>query len=264
MGRAGTCRAAVALLLGLLTTGSGEALAGFPFVTEDAGTQGAWNAEIELTGQSEHDSDGSRTTSPGNTITMGLAPRTDLALAYTYDFTTAADGAKARGMGPVDATIKTVFLTGTEYAPALGVKAGFSLPVSEGDQTAVLLTGIAQWSREPLTVFANIGADIGTHLAGNRERTTALRASVAGSYELRDEWYLLSELLWEKQSSPSAPPAAEWLVGGKKEITERFGVEGGIRWGLTHDSAHVTYLLGVTLGIHPEAPGTHPADSETK
>ena len=261
MARARTRRAAIALLLGSLTAGSGEALAGFPFVTEDAGTQGTWNAEIEFTGQSEHDSDGSQTTSPGNTITLGLAPRTDLALAYTYDFTTAADGTKSRGMGPVDATLKTVFATGKEYVPVLGIKAGFSLPVSEGDQTTVLLTGIAQWSREPLTVFANIGADIGTHLAGNQERTTALRASVAGSYEFREEWYLLSELLWEKQSAPSAPPTAEWLIGGKKEITERFSVEGGIRWGLTHDSAHVTYLLGVTLGVHPEAPGAHPPDA---
>lgn len=264
MARATTCRAAAALLLGLLTAVSGEAVAGFPFVTEDAGTQGTGNAEVEFTGQRAHDSDGSRTTSPGNTITMGLAPRTDLAIGYTYDFTTAADGAKARGMGPVEATLKTIFLDGKSRIPALGVKAGLSLPVSEGDETAVLLTGVAQWSPEPLTVFANIGADIGTRLAGNDERTTALRASVAGAYEFRKEWYLLSELLWEKQSAPSAPASAEWLVGGKKEIADRFSVEGGIRWGLTADSPHVTCLFGITMKFHGDPAGVHPPAGEAR
>lgn len=115
-----------------------------------------------------------------------------------------------------------------------------------------MATAIAEWTFEPLTVFANVGAGIGTHLAGNEEKATLLRASVASKYEIRKELYLLSELLWEKQTSPSAPSRSEWLIGGMKEITDTLSVDAGIRWGLNGDSPHVTYLLGFTLGFRGE------------
>jgi hypothetical protein len=132
------------------------------------------------------------------------------------------------------------------------VKAGFSLPAADGEQVALLATAIAEWPFDPLTVFANLGADVGTHLAGNAEKATSIRASLAGSYEIRKEWFLLSELLWEKQTSPSAPSSTEWLIGGKKEITETLSVDAGVRWGLNGDSPHVTYLLRCTLGFRGE------------
>ena len=167
--------------------------------------------------------DGTKTTSPGNSFTMGIAPKIDLAVVYAYDFTKAEDGTKSRGMGPVEATLKTAVIEGKDRFPTLGVKAGFSLPTAEGEQAALLATAIAQWSFEPITVFANVGADVGTHLAGNAERTTSIRASVAGSYEIRKEWYLLSELLWEKQTSPSAPSASE--VADRSEEGDHRNVE---------------------------------------
>jgi len=245
-------RAAIAfavLSCGVLIGVRGDALAGHPFGTEDAGTQGKGNVEVEFNLERQHGNDGTKTTSLGNGITMGIAPKIDLAVGYSYDFTKADDGTKSRGMGPVEATLKTTVIEGKDRFPSLGVKAGFSLPTSEGEQTALLATAIAEWTFEPLTIFANVGADIGTRLAGNAERTTSIRSSVAGSWEIRKEWSLLSELLWEKQTSPSAPSTAEGLIGAKKEISETLSVDAGVRWGLIDDSPHVTYLLGFTLGF---------------
>ncbi|MFA6147795.1 MAG: hypothetical protein WC899_06255 [bacterium] len=239
---------------GVLIGGGGDALAGHPFGTEDAGTQGKGNVEVEFNLERKHGNDGTKTTSFGNSITMGIAPKIDLAVGYAYDFTKAEGGTKSRGMGPVEATLKTAVIEGRDRLPTLGVKAGFSLPPEEGEQTALLATAIAEWSFDPLTVFANVGADIGTHLAGNVERTTSIRASMAGSWEVRKEWHLLSEFIWEKQTSPSAPSSAEWLVGAKKEITDTLSVDAGVRWGLTGDSPHVTYLLGITFGFRGERP----------
>lgn len=229
-----------------------DALAGHPFGTEDAGTLGKGNVEVEFNLEQQHGNDGVKTTSLGNSFTMGVAPKIDLAVGYSYDFMKAEDGTKSRGMAPVEATLKAAVIEGKDRFPTLGVKAGFSLPTAEGEQTALLATAIAEWTFEPLTVFANVGADIGTHLAGNEEKATLLRASLAGSYEIRKEWYLLSELLWEKQTSPSAPSSSEWLIGGRKEITDTLSVDAGIRWGLNGDSPHVTYLLGFTLGFRGE------------
>ncbi len=246
--------AAAVLFCGVLTGAEGDALAGHPFGTEDAGTQGKGNVEVEFNLERQHGNDGTKTTSLGNSITMGIAPKFDLALGYGYDFTKAEDGAKSRAMGPVEVTLKTALIEGKDRIPALGVKAGSSLPTAEGEQTALLATVIAEWSFEPLKVFANVGADIGTRLAGSAEKTTSIRASVAGSREIRKEWSLLSELLWEKQTSPSARSTTEWLIGAKKEITEMLSVDAGVRWGLSHDSPHVTYLAGFTLGFRGEPP----------
>lgn len=249
-------RAAIAasalLFCGVLTAAGGDAFAGHPFGTEDAGTQGQGNVEMEFNLERQDGNDGTKTTSLGNGITMGIAPKFDLALGYAYDFTKAEDGAKPRSMGPVETTLKMALLEGKDRIPTLGVKAGFSLPTAEGEQTALLATAIAEWAFEPLKVFANVSADIGTRLAGNAEKTTSFRASVAGSRKIRKEWSLLSELLWEKQTSLSAPSTTEWLIGAKKEITESFSVDAGVRWGLTPDSPHVTYLAGFTLGFRGE------------
>lgn len=244
--------AAAALFCGVLIGAGGDALAGHPFGTEDAGTQGKGNVEVEFNLERQHGNDGTKTTSLGNSYTMGIAPKIDLAVGYSYDFTKADDGTKSRGMGPVEATLKTAVIEGKDRFPTLGVKAGFSLPTAEGEQTALLATAIAEWSFEPVTVFANVGADVGTRLAGNAERTTSIRASLAGSWEIRKEWYLLSELLWEKQTSPSATSTAEGLIGAKKELTDTLSVDAGVRWGLNGDSPHVTYLLGFTLGFRGE------------
>ena len=241
--------AAAAILCGVLIGARGDALAGHPFGTEDAGTQGKGNVEVEFNLERQHGNDGIKTTSIGNSFTMGIAPKIDLAVGYAYDFTKADDGTKSRGMGPVEATLKTAVIEGKDQFPTLGVKAGFSLPTAEGTQAALLATAIAEWTVEPVTVFANVGTDIGTRLAGNAERTTSIRASLASRWEARKEWYLLSELLWEKQTSPSVPSTAEWLIGAKKEITETLSIDAGVRWGLNGDSPHVTYLLGFTLGF---------------
>jgi hypothetical protein len=253
---------AAALFCAVLIGTGGDALAGHPFGTEDAGTQGKGNVEVEFNLERQHGNDGTRTTSLGNSFTMGIAPKIDLAVGYAYDFTKAEDGTKSRGMGPVEATLKTAIIEGKDRFPTLGVKAGFSLPTAEGDQVALLATAIAEWTFEPIKVFANAGADVGTHLAGNAERTTLIRASLAGSWEVRKEWHLLSELLWEKQTSPSAPSSTEGLIGGKKEITETLSVDAGVRWGLNGDSPHVTYLFGFTLGFRGE-PSAQAAAAQT-
>lgn len=246
--------AAAALFCGVWIGAAGDAFAGHPFGTEDAGTQGKGNVEVEFNLERQHANDGTKTTSLGNRITMGIAPKIDLAVGYAYDFTKVENGTKSRGMGSVEATLKAAVVEGKDRIPTIGFKTGFSLPASEGGQVALLATAIAEWSFEPIRIFANVGADVGTRLAGNEESTTSIRASVAASREIRKKWNLLSELLWEKQTAPSAPYAAKWLIGASKEIAETMSVDAGIRWGLTDDSPHVTYLAGFTIGFRRSDP----------
>lgn len=250
---------AVAALLAILFGFRGYAFAGHPFVTEDPGTQGKGNVEAEFSYEYQKADDGTKVHSLGNGFTLGVAPKLDLAIGYGYGFAKAPDGARDRGMGDVEAQLKTFFNEGKDWLPTFGLKGGVSLPVEEGGQTTILLTGIAEWAFEPFTVFANVGADIGTRLAGNDERTELFRASVAGSYAIRETLALVSELLWEKQTSPSEDASVEWMAGAQWSLNESMTLDAGIRFGLTDDSPDYTALLGFTWVFLGEKTAAAPA-----
>lgn len=243
----------------VLTGMHGLALAGHPFVTEDPGTQGKGNVEVEFSYEYRKADDGTKTTSLGNGFTLGVAPKIDLAIGYGYDFTKAPDGTKDRGMGDVEVQLKTFFNEGKGSVPTFGLKGGLSLPVEEGGQTTVLLTGIAEWAFEPFTVFANVGADIGTRLAGNDERTDRFRASVAGSWAVRESLALVSEVAWEKQTSPSEDASVEWMAGVQWGLNDSMTLDAGIRFGLTDDSPDYTVLVGFTWAFQGDKTAAAPA-----
>ncbi len=250
---------AAAIFLIVLTGIHGLALAGHPFVTEDPGAQGKGNVEVEFSYEYQKADDGTKVHSLGNGFTLGVAPKLDLAIGYGYDFTKAPDGARDRGMGDVEAQLKTFFNEGKDLVPTFGLKGGVSLPVEEGGQTTILVTGIAEWAFEPFTVFANVGADIGTRLAGNDERTNVYRASVAGSWAVRQSLALVSELLWEKQSSPSEDATVEWMAGAQWSLNESMTLDAGVRFGLTDDSPDYTVLLGFTWAFQGDKTAAAPA-----
>ncbi len=256
MKRPGAAFVAAAVFCAVLFGATGIAVAGHPFGTEDAGTQGKGNVEVEFTYEYQKADDGTKTSSLGNGITLGVAPSVDLALNYGYDFTRFPDGTNDRAMADVEVQLKTAIIEGKGGIPTIGVKGGASLPVEEGGQTAILLTGIAEWAFEPFTVFANVGADLGTHLAGNDERSDLFRASVAGIWGFSESLGLLSELLWEKQTSEDG--TVEWMIGAQWGLNDTMTLDAGIRFGLTDDSPDYTCLAGFTWAFQGEKTAAAP------
>jgi len=250
---------AAAVICIVLTGMDGTAVAGHPFVTEDPETQGKGNVEAEFSFEYVKNGDGSKTRTLGNSFALGIAPKLDLSIGYGYDFNEGPDGAKDRGMGDVEAQLKSYFTEHDGWTPSVGLKGGVSLPVEEGGQTTLLLTVPVEWEFGPYEIYAAAGAEIGTRLAGNDERTDLFRASVAGSWEVREKMYLVSELLWEKQTSPSADAVVEAMVGAQWEITESLLLDAGIRAGLTNDSPDYTLLAGFTMYFTGGKPSGEPA-----
>lgn len=251
---------AAAVFFGMAFLGlEGRSLAGHPFVTEDPETQGKGNVEAEFSFEYVKNGDGSKTKTLGNSFALGIAPKVDLAIGYGYDFAEAPDGARDRGMGDVEVQLKTYFTEHDGWTPSVGLKGGVSLPVEEGGQTTLLLAVPAEWEFGPFEIYAAAGAEIGTRLAGNDERTNLFRASVAGSWEVREKLYLVSELIWEKQTSPSADAVVEAMIGAQWEITESLMLDAGIRSGLTNDSPDYTLLAGFTMYFTGGMPSGEPA-----
>ncbi len=250
--------AAVGMFFAIMFGMKGYAFAGHPFVTEDPETQGKGNVEAEFSFEYQKAGDGTKTSSLGNAFALGIAPKVDLVIGYGYDFVEVPGGEDTRGMGDVEAQLKTYFNEHKGWMPSLGLKGGVSLPVEEGGQATVLVTVPAEWEFEPFEIYASVGADIGTRLAGNDERTDRVRASMAGSWEVREKLYLVSELLWEKQTSPSADSVLEGMIGAQWEITETMMLDAGIRVGLTEDSPEYTLLVGFTMYFTGEKPSGAP------
>ena len=140
-----------------------------------------YNVDAEFTFEYQKADDDVKSKILENSYTLGVASKMDLIIGYAYEFVNLPDDDDTRGMNDVEIQLKGVFNEGSGLLPAFGIKGGVSLPVDKGGQTTILLTGIAEWEFEPFKVFANVGADIGTRLAGNDERTDVIRASFAYS-----------------------------------------------------------------------------------
>jgi uncharacterized protein Veg len=238
----------------------GTALAGHPLGTEDAETKGRGNVEVEFNCERSHGREGSRLTSLGNIYTLGLLPKVDLALSFAYRFdkpdaATPAD----RGFGDTQATLKTSFHDGMGWMPTLGIKAGVLLPTGDeakglGDgRTKGLLTLIADWKIENLKIHANVGNELTMRSTAGRARDTKAKASLAAEWEPKENWVLVIETSWEKDSGIDKH-GSDFLVGGKKELVENLTLDVGIRWGLSTASPTSTYLAGLTLAFQGERP----------
>jgi hypothetical protein len=252
---------AAALVLGIsLFSPAWTARAGHPLGTEDAETKGTGNVEVEFNYERSHGREGSRLTSLGNIYTVGLLPKVDLALSFAYLFNKPnAATPDDRGFGDTQATLKTSFHDGKGWMPTLGIKAGVLLPTGDeakglGDgRTKGLLTLIADWEIENLKIHANVGNEWTLQSTAGRARDTKAKASLAAEWEPKENWVLVIETSWEKDSEIDKH-GSDFLVGGKKELVKNLTLDVGIRWGLSTASPTSTYLAGLTLAFQEERP----------
>jgi hypothetical protein len=199
---------------------------------------------------------GGRESSLGNTYTLGLARRIDLAVSFAYLFRDPGNDAESvRDMGDTKVTLKTSFRDGNGWIPTAGIKAGALLPTGEetkglgAGRASGLLTVIADWEVGAVLVHANTGATIAGRPVGSQDRDDSVQTSLAAEWEVRERYILLGEFLWEKNVGASGSASSELLVGGKAEISRNLTLDAGIRWGTTSASPDVTFLAGITLAF---------------
>ncbi len=238
---------------------AGPVLAGHPLGTEDAATQGKGNVEVEINYERSSTKGGGSETSLGNSYTLGVAPRTDLAASFAYVFRNPGDDAESvRGMGDTEVTLKTSVVGGAGWIPTVGIKAGALLPTGEetkglGDgRPSGLVTVIAGWEFGAVLVHANTGVTIAGRPIGSPDRDDSVRASLAAEWEVGGRYLLLGEYLWERNVGASGSASSDLLVGGKADLFRNLTFDVGIRWGTTEASPSVTYLAGITIAFSGE------------
>jgi hypothetical protein len=248
--------------------------AGHPFITDDAGTQGAGNWQLELMGQyNRHEviadpSGGpvqqrSRATLLNPVLTYGLRDTVDVALGLNYLRTRVSENGlavdEASGMSDTSLELKWRFYDADNLSFA--VKPGVTLPTGNESRglglgrTSWGINFIADYDVKPWAWFANL-AYFHPRFASSQDAARLhddlWRVSAGTTYEVRDKVWLVGELglrTNEARNDPFFPGkhAQYAMLGLIHSPTARIDLDIGLRKGLNRAEADTVVLLGATL-----------------
>jgi hypothetical protein len=237
------------LLLVLTLAMAGRALAGHPMLSEDTGTQGSNNYELEL-GYDLSRSDGNRTFLFQPQFSYGVTPALDLILQPSYLTSRGPGDARAHGFGDTNLDFKWRFFGSAPLT--VGVRAGLELATAQQglglprDRVSPHGILVATLDVAPFGVdfnlgYANAPGDV-TH------RSDLFHASVGAQYALNEKLFLVSDTSLD--SNPDATQAQYMLVtlvGAIYTVRPGFDIDAGYRAGLNSGSTRNQWLLGFTV-----------------
>lgn len=222
-------------------------------LTEDTGTQGSGNAELEL-GYSWANGDGSRTFLFQPQLSYGLTPTIDIIVQPSWLSEHDAAQPVDHGFGDTAVDAKWRFYGADPLS--LGIRAGILLPTSESDlgiahgtlaEHALL---VATLDVAPVTVDANLGMSRYPATAGMRQRL--YHASAAAQWAWSERVSLVAD--FDVDSNPVAARSgwpAVGLVGAIYTLRPGFDIDAGYRAALNSAAIARQWLLGLTYRWAP-------------
>jgi hypothetical protein len=234
--------------LGVLILASPAAYAGHPMLSEDTGTQGRGNAELEL-GYAWSRQDGVSIFLFQPQLSYGLATPFDLIIQPSW---TSVDGSlqNERGLGDTNLDFKWRFYGAAPWS--VGVRAGLALPTAQHDlglpdhkvspHGLLVLTG----DFTPFALDANLGYTRAPDIGG--ARPDLLHFSAALTYEIYQRvFFVLDSAVDSNPDSRSNKPLVVALAGVIYTVRPGLDVDVGYRGGLTAAAPDRQWLLGITV-----------------
>lgn len=223
------------------------AFAGHPMLSEDTGTQGAGNAELELGyAWSRQHNDRSFLFQPqlsyGNSSTFDLIVQP----SWLLNQHTAAHTA---GWGDTNLDVKWRFFGAAPWS--LGVRAGLELPTAEHelglphDRFASHTTLVVTADLAPFIIDANLG--YARMPAGDGRRVDLYHFSVATMFAANERWFMVLDTAIDSNPDvtlTTAPAVA--LLGVIYTARPGLDLDIGYRAGLTTTATKTQWLLGIT------------------
>lgn len=243
-----------ALALALLPAAPG--FAAHPLITEDTGTQGRNNGQLELTAEFGRDEEaGVRDGSADYTavLSYGLRDNLDLLLTLPYSHSDSRENGvttTTHGIGDVGLDAKWRFYEEGWLSAAL--KAGATFPT--GDETEGMGAGHANYSVNVVTSIENGPWAFHLHLGHIRnrnvhdERDTIRHVSVALTRTFWDRLMLVVDLGRFTAADRASGQDTRFLtLGAIYGVNDDFDLDIGLRHGLSEPETDTTLLLGVTF-----------------
>ena len=255
-------------VLGLMLT-AGQAYAGPPLATDDAGTVEVGKVEIELNGSYTIDKERangvttrSSTTDSEMKVTTGLYKNLGISLAIPYTISQRVKEddqlvGKSDGFGDMKLEIKYAFaeLVGSHLAikPAITMPTGkYSAGLSEGRwQFGTTLIATKEFQEGKYALHANLGYehhDYRTEEARSSSRSDIWSASIAGEAKVLDKLTVVADfgLATAVDKSTNEPPVYS-LFGARYELTDNLDINAGVKVGLTRPEDDLGLLYGLVI-----------------
>lgn len=233
-----------------------EAFAVIPLITDDTGTQGKGNFQIELLGQYGHDSEESITAKMADlsaTLTYGIIDPIDIILTIPYQaWRTEDSGSAVKGDGIADMAIEAKWRFYEKEGLTFALKPGFTIPT--GNEENGLGSGrvtyhlylIATKVMKPWEFDINLGYVRNQNTVGARKNIWS--ASFDAQIEVIENLRLaLDAGVARNPDSSSNTPLAYILGGLIWSLRENFDVGLGIKAGLTKPETDISVRGGATF-----------------
>lgn len=231
--------------------------AAHPLITDDTGTQGKGNTQIELTTEHGYEQeDGTRENTVNTNAVFSYGVRDDvdviLTLPHRRISSEAEDGSRTvnRGRGDIGLDVKWRFYEKDNLSFAL--KPGLTMPT--GDETKNLGAGRARHSLYLTTSYDADPWEYHLHLGyiNNRnllnQHESQRHVSVAVGRKLGDTLKLVADYGTDTPTSQASSLNSEFLVlGAIYNVHKGLDLDVGAKWGLTKPEVDVTWLAGVTF-----------------
>jgi len=228
------------------------AFAGHPMLTEDTGTQGTGNAELEL-GYSWATDSGDRSFLFQPQLSVGATPTLDLIVQPSW-YSNDIGGDSVRGAGDTNLDFKWRFLGHDPYS--LAVRAGVTAATSQHDiglpdgRVAEHVVLVGTYDAAPLTIDANLGYAHNPDVVDLRANLYHLSAAALFATSERLALVLDVDLDSNADATKASMPAVA-LVGAIYTWRPGLDVDVGYRAGLNSAAVARQWLLGITFRGSP-------------
>ena len=231
--------------------------AAHPLITEDTGTQGRGNFQLELTGEHAYEEeDGTRETTmrTNAVLSYGLRDNADviLTLPHRRISSEAADGSRMVNRGTADIGLDLKWRFYEQENLSFALKPGLTMPT--GDETRSLGTGRSTRSLYLVTSYDAAPWEYHLHLGYIRnrnvlnQRESVRHVSAAVGRKVGDNLRLVADYGTDTPTSrTSSLNTGFFILGAIYSVRKGLDFDFGAKWGLTKPEADFTWLAGVTF-----------------
>jgi len=231
-----------------------DAFAAHPLVTDDTGTQGQGNLQLEATVEYGHDNDGgtTNTTEAATTLSYGITNSWDIVLGIPYQFVRTKDEngtSKVDGISDVSMEIKWRFYE--QGGLSFALKPGLTLPTGDhkkglgAGKVAYDLFFIATMETKPWAFYCNFGYFRNSNKLDQRRNLWF--ASAASTVEVAQGLNLAVNIGAERNTDRKENTDPAFILGGLiYSLSRDFDIDIGVKTGITNPETDHSVLAGMT------------------
>jgi long-subunit fatty acid transport protein len=247
-----------------------------PLITDDAGTQGKGNFQMEINGEYGHDKETEYNITTeessyeiSSILSYGILENVDVVLGIPYQWFELKENdlldSKEDGFSDVSLEVKWRFYESDGLSFA--VKPGITFPT--GDEERGLGTGnytfrmyfIATKEINPWTFHINLGYVQNENKVDERENLW--HASLAAERKVHEDLRLVANLGTERNPEKTSDTDPVFILGGLiYSLTSNLDLDLGIKVGLTSSETDYAFLAGVTFRFSQAFPRITPKGEE--